>query len=320
MAKINLVSSSGILLSGERLHTMMNRCLVSGFESSALTSVAYEIRLSADPADIRMHDSCKGSVVDGVLTLHPGDAAILASEEILAMPLDLTGELGVKAGLAQIGILVLPGKVVHPGFGASIDRSGGERLSFTAVNIGHEARNLILGQTRLAHLQIFEIPSVSPPAKRPDFQPTGSSFSIFSHFVTTDVMAADIKDLESRLVALQVLAEQVRSETSARVDSAVESVVNQSDSAISQIEAGTKFVVAFGIYLVATTILGVALSVIINVSGSFSNLESWVRGLVVASVVLVAGASLFATIRILHLVSSGDFKFLMGRNQTSGQN
>lgn len=50
------------------------------------------------------------------MKLHPGDFALVMTEESFKLPLDMAGHIGMKSGLARRGLMLLAGMQIDPGF------------------------------------------------------------------------------------------------------------------------------------------------------------------------------------------------------------
>ncbi len=92
-----------------------------------------------------------GLVIDGVpyppkvtypksqIRIEPGRIAILSTQEVLRMPGDLSGKVGVRLEFAAVGLLGLMGIQVDPYYGLDSDT---ERLYFRVANLSNETIRL----------------------------------------------------------------------------------------------------------------------------------------------------------------------------------
>ena len=107
------------------------------WDEKGVKEASYALRLAWD-----------GLVVDGKpyppgyefedtqIIIYPGQIAILSTEEVIKMPGDLTGKLGVRLNFAAIGLVGLMGIQVDPYYGLNTDYD--ERLYLRVANLGNE--------------------------------------------------------------------------------------------------------------------------------------------------------------------------------------
>ncbi|MGO9763516.1 MAG: hypothetical protein ACLP1Q_19870 [Solirubrobacteraceae bacterium] len=81
------------------------------FEASCLRAAVYDLRIQNKLA------KTTGSLSGSTLILERGQLAVVETFERIAMPWNLTGNLGIKARLALQGLFVTQGLFVDPGFG-----------------------------------------------------------------------------------------------------------------------------------------------------------------------------------------------------------
>ena len=94
------------------------------------------------------------------LTIKPGRIAILSTKEILRMPGDLSGKVGVRLDFAAIGLVGLMGIQVDPYYGS---QSKDERLYFRVANLSNEPIR-VLPTDRVFNIELHEAVRTVPPS------------------------------------------------------------------------------------------------------------------------------------------------------------
>ena len=175
--------------------------------------------------------------IEGRIEIEPGEIAILSTEERLNMPGDLVGKLGIRFDYASQGLTGLMGIQVDPYFGLGRED---ERLYIRVANLGNET-----------------VP----------IRPGADVFTFELHKVEGNVPAPSTPRLPMWHRLQEILAGQNNISWSfvTRVQHNVEDTKQQVRSAREEIRDYLQPLVIFGIFLVAVTILGVALSVILSV-------------------------------------------------------
>lgn len=175
--------------------------------------------------------------IEGPIEINPGEIAILSTKERLNMPGDLVGKLGIRFDFATQGLTGLMGIQVDPYFG--LGRKD-ERLYIRVVNLGNE----------------------TVPIK-----PGDDVFTFELHKVEGNVPVPSTPRIPMWHRLQEILAGQSNISWSfvTRVQHNVEDTQQQVRSAREEIRDYLQPLVIFGIFLVAVTILGVALSVILSV-------------------------------------------------------
>lgn len=115
------------------------------WDPSGIKEASYVLRIAWD-----------GLVVDGdpyppgtfycetQLQIEPGRIAVLSTQEVLTIPGDLSGKVGVRLDFAARGLVGLMGIQVDPYYG--MDSETDERLYFRVVNMGNEPIRLERGE------------------------------------------------------------------------------------------------------------------------------------------------------------------------------
>lgn len=202
------------------------------FNEGYLRPAGYDLRIS----EHRIKTT--GHVAMATLHLSKGQRAVVETFERVAIPWDVTANLGVKALWTLQGLFVTQGLFVDPGFGWSAVRSEdgdegcepkGAPLRFMITNMGNAPMAIKLGSSGdpVLGIQFF---SVDPPTVRhvvPERDAEPQGLAVFE----------DMAQLERR--------------------------VNEMSDRIHRTEATANQVVIFGVFLVAATILGVAFTFIL---------------------------------------------------------
>lgn len=175
--------------------------------------------------------------VEGRIDIEPGEIAILSTIERLNMPGNLVGKLGIRFDYASQGLTGLMGIQVDPFFG-----------------FGHEDERLYI---RVANLGNEPVP----------IQPGADVFTFELHIVEGNVPAPSTPRLPMWHRLQEILTGQSHISWSSvtHVQRTVEDMQEQARLAREEIRDYLQPLVMFGIFLVAVTILGVALSVILSV-------------------------------------------------------
>jgi deoxycytidine triphosphate deaminase len=221
------------------------------------------------------------------VVLNPGDVAFVSSRERLCFPWDIAGNLGPKFGLSSKGILILTGFSVDPGYG--LEMQGGnwfpkedERLHFFLANVGSGPVVLIPGQERIATLQFFASVDSGP---RGEIKSSGY-VNIEQEFF------AEGSDREAGLVFFRNMVD-LRSKIEEYINriGLFEKQIEQFEKRISAVESGSHNIVFFGVFLLSSTLIGVALAAILalmaNTKGQMELPNAIVVGLGILSMALI---------------------------------
>jgi len=146
------------------------------------------------------------------------------------MPDNLVGKLGIRLKYALQGLTGLMGIQVDPHYGQGMDD---ERLFIRVVNLGNESVRLLPGDPVFT----FEVHTVDGDIKLPS-PPRGSTWDRLQH------------ELANQTEASWTYVTRVQSDLAAEVE---------------DVRNSLQPVVMFGVFLVAVTILGVAIALILNV-------------------------------------------------------
>jgi hypothetical protein len=242
------------LLSGEEIQKRRAEIFRGGtFSSNSLRPAAYDLRveLAEDEAT-----ATTGTIADETLILEKGQRAALRTFEVLAMPWDVAGNVGVKHRKAVRGLFISPGLFVDPGFGwrSGTDGEGpipeGRRLRFLVTNIGHGKIAIRLGAEgdKVVGLQLFDVapPTKKEPASHPDIS-DAHGMAVFEDLLDVQqAVKAGLEDLETR---------------------------------VHRTEVSTERVVVFGVFLVSATLFGALMAYVLTLVSSDNLATKTVRAM-----------------------------------------
>ena len=188
--------------------------------------------------------------LEGDIKIEPGSIAILSTIERLNMPGDLVGKIGIRFNYASQGLTGLMGIQVDPFYGWGHLK---ERLYIRVANLGNETISI----PPCADVFTFELHDVngSVPA------PTTTRMGMWHRL--QDILANQDHASWSNVTKVQVDVDSLN----ARFKSATEEVRDYLQP-----------LVMFGIFLIAVTILGVALTIVVTGSDTPETyVPTWVR-------------------------------------------
>ena len=232
-----------MVLSGQTILDRLNKGDIfrqGTWEESCIKEASYALRIVRDGMMIDGDFYNPGKYFKGnFIKIEPGKIAILSTEERLNMPCDLVGKIGIRLDYALRGLTGLMGIQVDPFYGS--DKCD-ERLFIRVANLGNEAISLSTGDAVFT----FELHKVAGAVEKK------------SKGCTWD---------------------RIKNELSHQDDSSW-SYVTQVKSDLSKetqnVRENQQPVVLFGVFLVAATILSVAISLAVNFNGMASaKVPSW---------------------------------------------
>jgi deoxycytidine triphosphate deaminase len=304
-------SSNGRLLAGESLLVTLRdgRAFADGtWSEECVRGSSYDVRLANDQLVVPGDSSGRRALVYGKgqkrsteVMLSPGDTAFVSTMEHAQFAWDLAGILGAKFRLTTRGLLILNGAMVDPGYGLEESPDGSwipmhdQRLYFLVANVGGEPLPLRPGDP-IATLQLFKIESIRPERRR---QLGSPGYDVFrSEYFEAGrgaeagmVFFRNVRDALAKADSAMAQAEAVRTE-------ARNLLVR-----VETLESGSKFVVTFGVYLVAVTFLGVGITLTLDVLAHFPSHPTiaLVVGAIAGGAILFAGVciSMWAALRRL---------------------
>ena len=188
--------------------------------------------------------------LEGDINIGPGEIAILSTIERLDMPGDLVGKIGIRFDYASQGLTGLMGIQVDPFYGWGHTN---ERLYIRVANLGNETIPIPL----CADVFTFELHDVDGHVP----EPTTSRLGMWHRL--QDILANQDHASWSNVTKVQV---------------DVDSLNTRFESATKEVRDYLQPLVMFGIFLIAVTILGVALTVVVTGSDTPEiYVPTWVR-------------------------------------------
>ena len=264
------------------------------FSKSSIKEASYALRVAET-----------GMVVDGevfspdgepysnpTIEIKPGRIAILSTKERLCMSGDLVGRLGVRLDFASRGLTGLMGIQVDPYYGMD-HPTRNERLFIKVANFGNETVKIKPGDAVL-NIEFSEVNGATKPdpPKRPTWDRLLEELVNQEHSDWTFVARVQT-DLDKRADDLETQMSKDLTETR-----------TQQQRELSGIRDNQQSVVLFGVFLVAITILAVAIGAILNVKDS----PSWVTD---GGWILLMALCIIATTAILAFVGVAGWGYLM---------
>jgi deoxycytidine triphosphate deaminase len=221
------------------------------WEEAQLRSAGYDLRISSQVRGFNDTIFEAGEDYGDVLTLAPGDSAYVVSYEHFCMPWDLAANLGVRFRFARMGLSVLTGLLVDPGYGLGVEGTApGAPLHFFVVNVGSGKIQLRLGERgdEVLSIQLLEtemleeqIPTPEPGSIKPE-----ATLGAFQ----------GVRQVESELAENR--AESKREAEKLKADVvALGKVVENTNSAMQNI-------VVFGVFLFGVSLLGVSATILLE--------------------------------------------------------
>ncbi len=215
------------------------------------------------------------------IRIEPGRIAILSTVERFKMPRDLVGHPGIRFDYAVQGLTGLMGIQVDPLFG---DKIPDERLYLRVANFGNDA--VVIG-------------------------PVKAIFNIELQAVDGDVDRKFIDDLHGprgpmwdRLLGLLTKQPNPSWSYVTRVQSDLE-------SAVKRLENVYQPVVMFGVFLVAATLLGVSLAILLSVGTTHAGaIPLWVTGWVWGILLSVIS---FAALAVAAICAATAYRLIRGK-------
>ena len=232
-----------MVLSGDEIRNLLcdGKIFRKGsWKDSCIKEASYALRIVRDGMMIEGKFYNPGKYFKGdFIKIEPGRIAILSTEERLNMPCNLVGKIGIRFDYALRGLTGLMGIQVDPFYGS--DKCD-ERLFIRVANLGNETISLSKGDAVFT----FELHNVAGAVKKKEKEPTWDRIK---------------KELSHQDDSSWSYVTQVKSDLSKETQNVRES---------------QQPVVLFGVFLVAATILSVAISMVLNFDGIESaEVPSW---------------------------------------------
>ena len=226
-----------MVLSGDKIRARLGNDEIfrdGTWDDDCIKEASYALRIVRDGMmiDGKFYDPGKFFKGD-FIKIEPGKIAILSTEERLNMPGNLVGKIGIRFDYALRGLTGLMGIQVDPYYGSN---NSDERLFIRVANLGNEAISLSKGDTVFT----FELHDVNGEVEKKEKESTWARIK---------------KELSHQDDSSWSYVSQVKSDLSKETQN---------------VREYQQPVVLFGVFLVAATILSVAISLALN----FDEIES----------------------------------------------
>ena len=221
------------------------------WDPSCIKEASYALRVAPDGLMLEGETYPPGKkFIEGSIVIKPGQIAVLSTMERINMPDDLVGKIGIRFEYACRGLSGLMGIQVDPLYGQGQDD---ERLYIRVANVSSDDIVIhVCAEVFTLELQGV-IGSVPPPTE------------------PREPMWSRIRD------TLDNLSKHSLSNAS-QIQGNLKNVEKQLETDIKGVRDYLQPLVMFGIYLIAITILGVALMVIVTGSDiPETEVPMWVR-------------------------------------------
>ena len=217
------------------------------WETGCVKEASYALRVANDGLMLGGNRFLPGKKhLKGDIEIKPGEIAILSTVERIHMPGNLVGKIGIRFDYASQGLAGLMGIQVDPYFGWG---RPGERLYIRVANLGNETISIPAG----ADVFTFELHDVKGYVP----EPTTPRHDMW--YRLQDILANQKNASWSNVTRVQV-------------------EVGRLESATKEVRDNLQPLVMFGIFLIAVTILAVALTVIVTGSDMpEKEVPMWVR-------------------------------------------
>lgn len=221
------------------------------WDPGSVKEASYALRAASDGLILEGEPFKPGERhVEGNIVIKPGKIAVISTVERLNMPGDLVGKIGIRFKYASQGLIGLMGIQVDPGYGRNyID----ERLYVRVANIGNDDISIPVCD----EVFTFELHSLS------GYVPPRREARIPMWLRLQETLAQRTFSGDSNIT---------------QVNSDLMDLSRQLRSDISGIRNYLQPLVMFGIFLIAVTILGASLTIIVTGSDTPETyVPEWVR-------------------------------------------
>lgn len=287
----------GAVLPRERIEALSkgDNPLILHFDPQCLKPAAYDLRIAPDGLVTPEGEYLVpggGRLRTEPLIISPGETAFVSTYEQLRMPLNLVGNIFIKGALARLGIMLLTGSIVDPGWRAEqstqlegqppTGRDG--RLHFTLANLGKQPVAIDPMNSKVVSIQFMRIDG--DPFMRIDGDGSG--------LIDTDTDRIWDRPPKGGLGFVERLAH-------------LDGTVRDLKQTVERQERATEIVTVAAFFVLATTVLGVAFASILS-AASDKRVTDQVRRaipddashrLFVLTVILAAAWALFSVAQLV---------------------
>ena len=220
------------------------------WDSGCIKEASYALRVA--PVGLMLEGETYGPdkrCIEGNIVIRAGQIAVLSTMERISMPSDLAGSIGIRFEYACRGLTGFMGIQVDPLYGQGQEE---ERLYIRVANVSSDDIVIPVGDEAFT-LEFHLVVGNVPPRPEP-----------------REPMWYRIRDTLDNLSAPSL-------SNASQIQGDLKKVEKQLKTDIKGVKNYLQPLVMFGIFLIAVTILGVALAVVLNVSRTESvDVPSWV--------------------------------------------
>ena len=189
--------------------------------------------------------------------IQPGMIGILSTVEQLSIPKDLVGKIGIRLDYATQGLVGLMGIQVDPGYGQDMKDRNDSRLFVRVANFGSKPIRLWYKDP----VFIFELHEINGGFNR--------EFSTNKESTWTRLQRSSADQRQASWTHLT----QIES----NFEKQAKTLHQEFETGLKNIQQSLQPVIMFGVFLVAVTILGVAITLILSLRDTPSTeVPSWV--------------------------------------------
>ena len=224
------------------------------FNPANIKEASYALRVAVDGLIIDGqaypvgHEYPQDKMYQGAfIEIKPGRIAVLSTQEELKMPNNLVGRLGIRLNFAAAGLSGLMGIQVDPYYGQDYPH---ERLFIRVANLGNDPVRIKPGDP-VFNVEFSEVSGVTRPP-----HPKGETWDRVLEILKDQTDAS-----WTHLTRVQENVDIVHKEVNETIEKANQDI----NENIRNVRQGLQPLVMFGIFLVAVTILGVVVTVLLSV-------------------------------------------------------
>ena len=246
-----------MILSGQAILSRLKNAEIfkkGSWDPSQIKEASYVLRIADDGllVDGKFYDPTN-SFRESYITIAPGKIAILSTLERLDMPPDLVGKIGIRLEYALQGLTGLMSIQVDPLYGNGKED---ERLYIRVANLGNEPIRLSPGDG-LFTFELHQVTGCVTGQKR------GDSWKRIK------------RDLQNQKEPSWTYVTRVEDNQKDQANRLEEKLKSETENLREHLQP----LIMFGIFLVAVTILGAALSIILSLRNTpEASVPSWVTG------------------------------------------
>ena len=263
------------------------------WDEGLITEASYALRVASDGLMLGGKTFLpEKDFLEGDIKIDPGEIAILSTIERLDMPGDLVGKIGIRFDYASQGLTGLMGIQVDPFYGwghtTADTRGRDERLYIRVANLGNETISIPLR----ADVFTFELHNLDGRVPEPTPTPRLGMWHRLQDILKRRHglgrlrvrggervrLAVYLKALACNVKRIPANQDHASWSNVTKVQFDVGSLTTRFESATKEVRDYLQPLVMFGIFLIAVTILGVALTVIVTGSDTPETyVPTWVR-------------------------------------------